>query len=174
MKVVDFEASQPVSETEIRMLQRTLGIFRSLKDEVQTIGGAALLTRESQDKLSNKVLADRFMIEDVVLALLNQATPIFSEYLDQGFWTLGRETPRHGTPWGGLGFYDMGERVELLVRCGGSFVDEEDPPKWISCPIIATKYLSYREFTALAAKSRSMDIWWKLAKSTVEGKIVFQ
>lgn len=174
MKVIDFEASQPMKESEIRRLQRTLEIFHAVRDEVHTIGRAFLLTRENQDELANRVMADRFMIEDVVLVLLNQTAPIFSEFMGQGFWTLGRKVPRFGTPWGDLSFYNLGERVELLVRCGGSFVDDEDPPKWVRCPMISTKNVSYEELAALAANSRAMDIWWKLGKSTVEGKLVFR
>jgi hypothetical protein len=174
MKVIDFEASQPMKESEIQKLQRTLEIFHFVRDEVHTIGEAFLLTRENQDELANRVMADRFMVEDVVLALLHQTAPIFSEFMEQGFWTLGREAPRFGTPWSTLSFYDIGEQVELLVRCGGSFVDDEDPPKWVSCPMISTKNMSYGELSAVAAKSKAMDIWWRLGKSSVEGKLVFR
>jgi hypothetical protein len=172
MRVVDFVAALPTGHLELQKLRHTLGVFRLVENEIRTAGGLPL-TREDQDELADKIGADRFMVEDMVTAFLDQKPTIFKEFIGQGFWTFGRRTPRYGTPWSNLVFYDPRASVELLVRYDGSFIDEEEPPSWIICHMISTGSVPYEALAALAADCGSLDIWWKLDDRNVSGKLVF-
>lgn len=174
MKVIDFVASQPAEDSAKEKLKHTLEVFRSVADKVKTVGASVFITRETQDRLADEVGADRFMVEDVVSTLIQQTPPIFTEFIGGGFWTLGRHAPRWGTPWGGLIFYDARKSVELLVRYGGSFIDEDDPPQWINCPLMSPECAPYRDLAAWSVNCRALDIWWNLSPNAVAGKLVFR
>lgn len=172
MKVVDFVAALPMGHLDLQRLRRTLEVFRLVENEIRN-AGVLPLTREDQDELAKRIGTDRFMVEDMATALFAQDASIFKEFIGEGFWTFGRRSPRYGIPWGNLVFFDSIGSVQLLVRYEGSFIDEEDPPSWIICPIISTGSASYGSLAALAADCGSLDIWWKLDQRNVSGKLVF-
>jgi hypothetical protein len=174
MKVIEFEAVKPASDSELEKLQLTLKLFDTIRKKVMNLDKSPVLTREAQEDIATEFGSDRFMVEDIIGVLLDQTSPIFPEYRASGFWTFGRQTPRFGTPWGTLVFDDTRKTIELMVRYGGSFEDDEDPPLWLTCQILSTEGASYDELDTLSKQCKVLDIWWHLRDSNLAGKLVFR
>lgn len=174
MEVVDFVASLPETPQGVQKLRRTLELFDSVRERIVSTDMSTWVTREQQDNLATELGADRFMVEDLARAIHKQTSPIFTDYVEHGFWTLGRQSPRFGTPWGGLTFNDINKSIDLLVRYDGSFEDEEDPSLWMSCPVTSVEGASYKKLSAIAATCNNLDLWWKVSGNQIVGKIVFR
>lgn len=176
LRVVDFVAAMPTTNSEVVKLRNILGSFDSLRRRVRSAEKLFLCNTENQDRLAEEQGVDRFMVEDLIAVLLDPETSLdFADFIDQGFWTRGRYLPRFGIPWGSVVFCDANRSVELLVRHAGSFaVEDEDPPQWITCPVVSTGDMSYENLTKLVLNFGTIDIWWKLGTNNIAGKLVFR
>jgi hypothetical protein len=174
VKIIEFEANRPANNSDFEKLKRTMKSFNGVREKVVSAYESLPLSHEAQEEIANEFESDRFAVEDVITVVLEQASPVFPEYRAKGFWTFGRQSPRFGTPWGTLLFDDIHKTIELMIRYGGSFEDDEDTPLWLRCPILSTGGASYDELCALAANCKALDIWWYLEDGKVSGKLVFQ
>jgi hypothetical protein len=89
MDVMDFVASLPETTTGIQKLRHTLELFGTVRKKILSANPLTCTARGYQETLAAELEADRFMVEDVTRALLKQTSPIFPEYVESGFWTLG-------------------------------------------------------------------------------------
>jgi|ERR1043166_102855 hypothetical protein len=174
MTVIEFEANLPDSSSDFEKLKRTMKSFDGVREKIMNLSRPFPLSLETQEHIANEFGSDRFAVEDILRVLLDQTTPIFPEYRARGFWTLGRCSPRFGTPWGTLVFDENSKTIQLMLRYGGSFEDYEDPPLWLRCLILSTSDASYDRVRALSETCKALDIWWHLKDRKLTGKLVFR
>jgi hypothetical protein len=102
---------------------------------------------------------DRYTVADVERVTSELIAPEPS-LLVNGYWTLGRATPRHGAPWASVTIDENNGCAYFRVRIAGTFDDIEDPPLWAACRVDN----DLREFGSVLMDAGSVDFWW-----TVDG-----
>lgn len=172
MKVIDFEASLPETVEGPRKLRQTQNLFDAVRAKVRMLDKSSLHGEWIVERISNELGADRYMVEDVISAELGMAHPVLTSFIDEGFWTFGRRSPRFGTPWASLAIDDSKKAVALLVRYGGTFDDIEDPAHWLRTYIRTESDKDYKTFALLLEGLNLFDFWWIARNNHLYGKIV--
>lgn len=169
MKIIEFNAEWPKQEEALALVRQTIELFNKVR--AQMIHAPELATIDDIHAMVEEVGADKFMVEDII-SVRGGVAPAISEWIERGFWTLGRHHPRFGIPWGGFTFDEEHDEAALLVRCGGTFDDEEDPPLWVSCRLTNLTRADIESMSRSTFEAHTLDLWLLPNAENIAGQLL--
>ena len=122
----------------------------------------AIAAKQPPPEPTEDSLFDRYTVEDIQRATRESLAPE-PGLLTNGYWTLGRTAPRHGTPWASLTLDERSGAVYFRLRIAGTFDEDDDPPRWVACLVNNGDH----EAGEVLMNARLTDFWW-----TVEGAVL--
>jgi hypothetical protein len=150
------------------LLRGTLDRFTRAKAYLRRLSGVTMSDSE-KEKVAGKFGVDKFLIDDISSVGNGSVGPPINIDTSAAFWTLGRSSPRWGMPWASLTLRDHGQ-CDLGIRWGGSFEDDEDPPKMVRVSIAFENPLP-NDIEQLLFSSR-IDLWMQMEGSLLRGVLV--
>ena len=164
MSKITFSGKLPDTAQGRDLFRKTVERFNQIKTYL--LESSPLPREQKLEELAEKFGVDSFMVDDAVRVVRGDIEPQLDVHSPRVFWSLGRKVPRHGMPWASL-VLDESDNCSLGIRWGGSFDDEEDPPRWVLCRLsIAAPNLSRDLFGAA-----TIDVWLTVAEDQLEGTL---